>query len=441
MAEKKRKSKAEQRKDMAKLAAVAAAGGYAAGKLAKRGRRGKKGRKIGAVVGVLAALIIVAVGAMYYYDVKPFDADWFNGQFKSWYMSADSFVQSDGNLQIRFLDIGQGDCALIQLPDGKNMLIDGGKNNGETEEKIIKTLTDLGIDTIDYGVLTHTDSDHVGGMDAVIASDEITFKAMYMPLVKSKSPGDKVEEWFEEAKGTYLKDLEAVPADFEIPMIRTDRYADFMEAVLAEEGCQPYFSLEGMTIGGEEAGYIFDFYNPTYKEYQSLVGEEEKQTAKEKNNVSPVMILRFNDKKIMFTGDCDDAESNFIETAVKGNVADYDVDVLKVAHHGGKQSTSEDFLKIVKPEFSVISVGNNNYGHPTDEVIDRLNAVGSKIFTTQDKGDIILTMSGDRMGWSFAKDGSSYGDASEYDGEDAPSAAVSAIIPTYNAKNLTGRAA
>ena len=214
-----------------------------------------------------------------------------------------------------------------------------------------------------------------------------------------------------------------------------------MEAVLAEEGCQPYFSLEGMTIGGEEAGYIFDFYNPTYKEYQSLVGEEEEQTAKEKNNVSPVMILRFNDKKIMFTGDCDDAESNFIETAVKSNVADYDVDVLKVAHHGGKQSTSEDFLKIVKPEFSVISVGNNNYGHPTEEVIDRLNAVGSKIFTTQDKGDIILTMSGDRMGWSFAKDGSSYGDASEYDGEDAASAAVSAIIPTYNAKNLTGRAA
>ena len=149
MAEKKRKSKAEQRKDMAKLAAVAAAGGYAAGKLAKRGRRGKKGRKLGAVVGVLAALIIVAVGAMYYYDVKPFDADWFNGQFKSWYMSADSFVQSDGNLQIRFLDIGQGDCALVQLPDGKNMLIDGGKNNGKTEEKIIKTLTRPGNETID----------------------------------------------------------------------------------------------------------------------------------------------------------------------------------------------------------------------------------------------------------------------------------------------------
>ena len=254
-----------------------------------------------------------------------------------------------------------------------------------------------------------------------------------------KTPDYTVEEWFEEAKGTYLKDLEEVPAGFEIPTVDTNVYEDFMEALLAEEGCQPYFSLEGMTIGGEEAGYIFDFYNPTYAEYAELATGS--QTAKEKNNVSPVMILRFNDKKIMFTGDCDDAESNFIETAVKGNVADYDVDVLKVAHHGGRESTSENFLKIVKPEYSVISVGNNNYGHPTDEVIDRLNAVGSKIFTTQDKGDIILTMSGDRMGWSFAKDGSSYGDASEYDGEDAASAAVSAIIPTYNAKNLTGRAA
>lgn len=431
MAERKRKSKQEQRKDMAKLAAVAAAGGYAAGKIAKRaGGRGKKGKRLGIIVGLLVAIVIAASGAMYYYDIKPFDADWFNGQFKSWYMSPDAFVQSDGNLQIRFLDVGQGDCILVQLPDGKNMLIDAGKNNSETEDKIIDTLVDMGVTTIDYGVLTHTDSDHVGGMDAVIASDEITFKTMYMPLVKSKSANDKVEEWF--ASATYLPQA---PAGFEIQTIDTNVYRDFMDALVAEEGCEVVFSYAGQQIGGEEEGYIIDFYNPTYTEYAKL------STAKQKNNVSPIMILRFNDKKIMFTGDCDDAESNFIETAVKGDRSYCDVDVLKVAHHGGRESTSANFLDVAKPEYSVISVGNNNYGHPTEEVISRLNAVNSKIFTTQDKGDIILTMSGDKMGWSFTKDDSSYGDASEYDGEDAVSVAINNIIPTYNAAFLTGRVA
>ena len=140
-------------------------------------------------------------------------------------------------------------------------------------------------------------------------------------------------------------------------------------------------------------------------------------TAFEKNNVSPIMILKFNGKKIMFTGDCDDAESFFLADVLQNNI-DADIDVLKVAHHGGQDSTSAEFLAVVKPEYSVISVGENTYDHPRQVVLDRLTNVGSKIFTTQDKGDIILTIKGDKMGWSFAKDNSSYGDASEYDGED-----------------------
>ena len=114
------------------------------------------------------------------------------------------------------------------------------------------------------------------------------------------------------------------------------------------------------------------------------------------------MILTFNGKKIMFTGDCDDAEVNFRSTALKDGVENFDVDVLKVAHHGGKESTSEAFLDIVKPEYSVISVAEKNtYGHPTPEVLDRLDKVGSKVFTTKDKGDIVLTLQGDKMGWAF----------------------------------------
>lgn len=433
MAEKKKKSKQQQKKDMAKLAASAAAAGYVANKVAKKaGGRGKKSKRRAAIIGVLTALIVVAAGAMYYFDIKPLDADWFNGKFKSWYISADSFVQSDGNLQVRYLDVGQGDSILVQLPDGKNMLIDGGKNNRETEDKIIQSLKDADATTIHYGILTHTDSDHSGGMDKVIASDEITFEKVYMPLAKSKLADDRVQEWYDEAKTTYLQDLGIQEPDgFEIQKIETGVYADFMQAVLDEEGCETVFSFAGMKISGE--GYAIDFYNPTYNEYKKL------STAKQKNNVSPVMILSFNGKKIMFTGDCDDAENNFIDTALKGNVDDFDIDILKVAHHGGRESTSKNFLDIVKPEYSVISVGENNYGHPTDEVVSRLKGVNSKIFTTQDKGDIILTMKGDKMGWSFAKTDSSFGSASEYDGEDA--ADIASLLPVFNCAGFVGRAA
>ena len=128
----------------------------------------------------------------------------------------------------------------------------------------------------------------------------------------------------------------------------------------------------------------------------------------------------------MFTGDCDDAESFFLADVLQNNV-DADVDVLKVAHHGGQDSTSPEFLAVVKPEYSVICVGENSYDHPRQVVLDRLTNVGSKIFTTQDKGDIILTIQGNKMGWAFEKDNSSYGSASEYDGEDV---AVS-DLPSY----------
>lgn len=423
MAEKKQKSKQQQKRDLAKLASAGAAAGYVASKVVKGKKRGKKAKRRAAIVGIFMALVIVAVGAMYYFDVKPLDVDLFNGQFKSWYISPDDFVASDGNLQIRYLDVGQGDCILIQLPDGKNMLIDAGKNNSETENKIINKLTQLGVDTIDYGMLTHADSDHSGGMDAVIKSD-ITFKNMYMPLIKSKLGNDPVEDLYAQAKATggYLEQIaQDEPVNFEIPTITTNVYSAVMQALLDEQGCNILFSFEGLQIKGDNNQYVIDFYLPGYEQYS-----QDLNTAFEKNNVSPIIILKFNGKKFMFTGDCDDAESFFLADVLEKNIP-ADIDVLKVAHHGGQDSTSADFLSVVKPEYSVISVGENTYDHPRKAVIDRLNNVGSKIFTTQDKGDIILTMQGEKMGWAFEKTNSSYGSASEYDGEDI----VASLLPDF----------
>ena len=423
MAEKKGKSKEQQKRDLAKLAAAGAAAGYAASKIVKGKKRNKKVKRRAAIVGFLMAILIVAVGAMYYFDIKPLDVDLFEGRYKSWYISADDFVASDGNLQVRYLDVGQGDCILVQLPDGKNMLIDGGKNNSETENKIISTLKELNISTIHYGVLTHGDSDHSGGLDKVIASEDITFENVYIPLAKaSRYKPELVEQWYDEAKTSYLSEIcQDEPANFEIATITTQVYADVIKAI-DQEGSNVFFSFEGLKITNDANEYVIDFYLPGYGQYK-----QDLNTAFEKNNVSPIMILKFNGKKIMFTGDCDDAESFFLADVLQNSI-DADIDVLKVAHHGGQDSTSPEFLAVVKPEYSVISVGENTYDHPRQVVLDRLTDVGSKIFTTQDKGDIILTIKGDKMGWAFEKDNSSYGSASEYEGEDI---AVS-YLPSFN---------
>ena len=271
-------------------------------------------------------------------------------------------------------------------------------------------------------MLTHGDSDHSGGLDKVIASEDITFKNVYIPLVKaSRYKPELVEQWYSEAKTSYLSEIcQDEPAGFEIATITTQVYADVIKAV-DEEGANVFFSFEGLQITNDANEYVIDFYLPGYDQYK-----QDLNTAFEKNNVSPIMILKFNGKKIMFTGDCDDAESFFLADVLQNNI-DADVDVLKVAHHGGQDSTSEEFLAVVKPEYSVICVGENNYDHPRKVVLDRLTDVGSKIFTTQDKGDIILTIQGNKMGWAFEKDSSSYGSASDYDGEDI----AVAYLPSY----------
>ena len=268
MAEKKSNSKEQQKRDLAKLAAAGAAAGYATSKIVKGKKRGKKAKRRAAIVGFLMAVLIVAVGAMYYFDIKPLDVDFFEGKYKSWYISPDDFVASDGNLQVVFLDVGQGDSILVRLPDGKNMLIDGADRDNKEKEHILKRLDEMGVDTIHYGVLTHSDSDHVGSMDDVIASD-IKFEKVYMPLAKSNLANDPVEDWYEDAKATYLRDIaKSEPENFEIQTIDTGVYANFITALLAEEGCEPIFSFSGMQIKTEE--YVIDFYNPTYNEYKDI---------------------------------------------------------------------------------------------------------------------------------------------------------------------------
>ena len=265
---------------------------------------------------------------------------------------------AEGELAIHFIDVGQGDSIFIQLPDGKNMLIDGGDKSGETFEAIDTLLTSLGVTQIDYLMLTHSDADHCGGLDNVIEEyDVIDF---------------------------FIPDIEHKQHD----TIAYGDFIEFMNAEVAEHEGEKTISLVGEEIVGE--GYRFDFYLPTLDIYENL--PESGLTSHEKNMVSPIMILTFDGRKVMFTGDTNlENEDVFIELYT--GRTDLDIDVLKVAHHGSREATTDAFLDIANPEYAVISCGkDNSYGHPHVELVDRLDENRVKTYRTDESGNIKLVL-------------------------------------------------
>ncbi|MDD3832254.1 MAG: MBL fold metallo-hydrolase [Clostridia bacterium] len=309
---------------------------------------------------------------------------------------------SDNALTIHFIDVGQGDSIFIQFPNGQTMLIDGAKQSTVTATELTDYLLNLypneSVD-IDYCMLTHTDADHCGSLDDVINHNNINVKCVYQPRVVSAYQYDMLHDAVDTGKCNYSY----------LPYIDTNVYASFVNAVhnemLSGVCTHVEYNLQGQTINGE--GWSMHIYNPSEQIYRDLATGT--QTASEKNNVSPIMVLSCNGRTVLFTGDADeDAENNFLSN-VNYNFGDNyvwsgDCDVLKVGHHGGEQSSNTPFLQVVKPEYSIISVGDNTYGHPTAQTLDRLgDYCGDNIYTTQECGNIVLTILAGEMNWRMER--------------------------------------
>ena len=297
--------------------------------------------------------------------------------------------KADGDLAVHFLDVGQGDCIIIQLPDGKNAIIDAGgdaKNttNERCEDRIISNINELKIKTFDYMILTHTDADHVDYMDTVL--EEYDVLNIYRPAFNSKSE-------------------KAVGVNPQYGTVQTVTYDNFVTAVKQEQqeiGAKVEFNIGKKEIVGK--GYRFDIYGVEEKWYlKDVVGDEEKIDAKEKNKVSPMVLLTYNAekdvRKIMFTGDAEGKGGNNGESLFLENYNDnIDIDLLKVGHHGSSSSASDEFLKRLDPEYAVISVGvENNHGHPNQNCLDRLanyadgrGQYGVQVYMTKVYGDIVV---------------------------------------------------
>ena len=229
-----------------------------------------------------------------------------------------------------FVDVGQGDCLHIR-DGGRNYLIDGGGNiNTNIGEKTLRPyLLKNGARKIDGAIATHNHTDHYLGLCQL--SDELRIKESF---ISSGYLDNQIM-----CKKTHFINNDS--------MVRFSKRF-WVEVLWPDPGAQ-------------------------------MLSEEDE------NSVSLVLMVHLKGKKILITGDID---SECERMLVKRYGDRLKCDVLKVAHHGSKYSSSEEFLMAANPEIAVISVGKNNYGHPSSEVIDKLKAQGIKVYRTDQNGAI-----------------------------------------------------
>ena len=325
----------------------------------------KKNPKLLIAIVAIVVTAAIIVGALYI--VKP---EWFRGP-----------MPESGQLVVHYIDVGQGDCIYISFPDGTDMLIDCGSENKYQASAIdnLKTLNPDG--KIDRVMATHSDQDHVSYLDEVLS--EFQVNNIYMPNIESS-----YEKSFEFAnkKGTVKELVEKSKRDMftDEDKINTLVYARFFVAALSEPNCNITLNIGKYEIRGQD--YTFTFYCLSQEEWES----RNLKSATQINAVSPIGILEYAGRRLVFTGDSNKSnEDYYCETYPY-----VDCDVLKVAHHGSRTSSSDDFLKHVKCEYAVISAGGKSYGHPEQDTLDRLKANGiQKIHRTDKCGNVTLTVS------------------------------------------------
>ena len=242
-------------------------------------------------------------------------------------------------LKVHFLDVGQADSTLIQLPNNEVTLIDGGNiGDGKFLVDYIKTLN---IKRLDYIIATHPHADHIGGLADVIESFDIG--KIYMP---AKTANTQVfERLLIEIKKKNLKITQA---------------------------------KSGMLII-DEGDLKLSIVSPRGDKYKKV------------NDYSIVNKLNYKNISLLFTGDAEKiAEDELIDSRVN-----LSADILKVGHHGSSTSSSDDFLKAINPKYAVISCGRDNkYGHPDLSLIERLKSRNIKVLRTDKMGSIILSSDG-----------------------------------------------
>lgn len=253
-----------------------------------------------------------------------------------------------GNLQITCLDIGQGDCISIQLPQGQNFLIDGGSSNKKNiaRYQILPFLKNRGIGVIDAILISHTDNDHISGVLEL-------FDYMRTHLTSVRVKNLILPEWTQP----------------------DDAYQQLVDKAQAA-GVNVQKGRKGEQIALGKASLRF-------------LSPDRGTAGTDANEDGMVVELTYGGFEGLFTGDIG------TETEKKLLPVLEDVDFLKVGHHGSRYSTCQEFLDVVRPELAVVSCSaTNTYGHPSGETIERLEDSGAKIWYTMKEGAVTAETDG-----------------------------------------------
>jgi competence protein ComEC len=272
----------------------------------------------------------------------------------------------DGRLRIDFLDVGQGDAALLTMPDGTTLLVDAGgqprfdysgrsviEDEGEEpferdtqsigERVVSEYLWWRGLDHVDYILATHADADHIDGLNDIVRNFHVR------AAIVGRAPVDDPE------------------------------FAAF--AATAEQRNVPVFLIgrgDTLRFGAVEIMTLW----PT---------RSDNPAAPSGNNDSVTLRLSFGKRVFLLTGDIEKEA----EAALTGSETPLQCDVLKVAHHGSRTSSTDAFVKAAHPAYAVISVGLSSiFGHPHKEVLERWRMSGAEILTTGERGTITISTDG-----------------------------------------------
>lgn len=254
------------------------------------------------------------------------------------------YAESGKELEVDFLDVGQGDAILIQAPGGNQILIDTGPNKAILRElSKVMPFYDRSIDMV---IESHPDSDHIGGLPEILNRYEVS--AVMESGVNSDS---------------------AIYAE--------------TEKIISDKNIKKILARRGMKINLGDGGYL------------DILFPDRDVAGMDTNDASVVAKLVYGKNSFLFTGDSLQKMEKYLVSLDGKNL---DSDVLKVGHHGSKTSSSEEFLGYISPEYAVISVGEDNkYGHPHQEILDRLQKFGVNILRTSELGTIKIKSDGDSI--------------------------------------------
>ncbi len=255
--------------------------------------------------------------------------------------AVDENTSVDGTAIFTFIDVGQGDSTLIQF-SGYDILVDAGEKS--YGDDVVKALERANVDDLEFLVATHPHSDHIGGVIEVL--DNFVVENFVMPDV-------------EHTTTTYEKMLDKV--------IEKD-----INVIIPSQG-ENLVDIDGATV---------KVISPEIENDDNL------------NNYSICLRVDFGNTRLILTGD---AEVK-IEDMILDSGIDINADIYQVGHHGSVTSNTQEFIAAMQPQIAIISAGkNNDYGHPHEEVVDRLESFGTVIYNTIDMSTITITTDGDEI--------------------------------------------